>query len=579
VQHRDGGSSGPPSLFVDRDRLPPVRMGLPVGPVRERSKPMSSPNEFSEPSTGPEAVIAQLAHWLLGTTAQCVLGLVLGVLAARALRHRHLHWSWATAALAVVVLAPSVLGSATLTVAVAALSAIGRGRRWHREDIEAGKDLARLASHRRGPLEMLRASLRMAAIRRRQTGGETAWFRGNELIVGMDEGSRVVPIPFDGDGGGTHTLVVGATGSGKTITQTWIAVRAIGRGMGAIVVDPKGDRGMRDELRRAAQAAGRRFVEWTPDGGSVYNPYAGGSETEIADKALAGERFTEPHYLRQAQRYLGYAVRALRKSGAEVSLALIVENLDPGRLEILARGLPEADARLTHTYLDSLTARQQRDLAGVRDRLAILTESDVGPWLDPQTSGAEPCELLEAARERAVVYFNLESDSRPLLSQMLGAAIVQDLQTTVAALQRRPEPTLVVIDEFSALAAEQVVRLFGRARSAGFSLLLGTQELSDLRPPGRERLLEQVMGNLSVLIAHRQVVPGSTELIARVAGERGAWKISRHSDGRTTRIRTSEPVLDPNQVMSLTPGRAAVLVLGGSRSARIARIFAPGWTG
>ncbi len=44
--------------------------------------------------------------------------------------------------------------------------------------------------------------------------------------------------------------------------------------------------------------------------------------------------------------------------------------------------------------------------------------------------------------------------------------------------------TLVVIDEFSAVAAEQVVRLFGRARSAGISLVLGTQELSDLRRQG-----------------------------------------------------------------------------------------------
>ena len=110
---------------------------------------------------------------------------------------------------------------------------------------------------------------------------------------------------------------------------------------------------------------------------------------------------------------------------------------------------------------------------------------------------------------------------------MLGAAIVQDLQTTVAALQREPVPTLVVIDEFSALAAEQVVRLFGRARSAGFSLLLGTQELSDLRPPGARALLEQVLGNLSVLIAHRQVVPGSAELIASAGREAGRMAASR----------------------------------------------------
>jgi type IV secretory pathway TraG/TraD family ATPase VirD4 len=308
----------------------------------------------------------------------------------------------------------------------------------------------------------------------------------------------------------------------------------------------------------------------------VYNPYACGGETEIADKALAGERFTEPHYQRQAQRYLGHVVRALRENAVEVSLRAIVEHLDPDRLETLARTLPESHAAATHAYLDSLTTRQRSDLAGVRDRLAILTESDVGPWLDPQASDAEQFDLLDATRARAVVYFNLQSDSRPLLTQILGAAIVQDLQTTVASLQGRPVPTLVVIDEFSAVSAEHVVRLFGRARSAGLSLLLGTQELSDLRPPGRERLLEQVMGNLTVLIAHRQVVPASAELIASVAGSRGAWKVARHSDGRTTRTRTSEPILDPNDVRTLSPGWAAVIVLGGGGGVAIGRVLSPG---
>jgi type IV secretory pathway TraG/TraD family ATPase VirD4 len=266
-------------------------------------------------------------------------------------------------------------------------------------------------------------------------------------------------------------------------------------------------------------------------------------------------------------------VRALRLAGLEVSLQDIVHHLDPVRLECLARRLPEAEAHATHAYLDSLTARHQSDLAGVRDRLAIMAESDVGRWLDPHTVGAQGFDLLEAVRVRAVVYFNLESDSRPLLTQMLGAAIVQDLQTTVAALQGRPMPTLVVIDEFSTVATEQVVRLFRRARSAGFNLMLGTQELSDLRLPGREKLLEQVLGNLSVLIAHRQVVPDSVELIASLAGTRGAWKTTRHSDGKMTRTRTREGVLDSNEVMSLGQGWAAVIVLAGGGSVRTARIF------
>ena len=115
---------------------------------------------------------------------------------------------------------------------------------------------------------------------------------------------------------GTHTLVVGATGSGKTVTQTWIAAHAIERGMARRSWSTP--RAIAPCARRCAaprSAAAGASSNGLPRGPSVYNPYARGSETEIADKALAGERFTEPHYLRQAQRYLGHAVRALRGGG------------------------------------------------------------------------------------------------------------------------------------------------------------------------------------------------------------------------------------------------------------------------
>jgi hypothetical protein len=534
---------------------------------------MLSPNEAPEPGVDPLAPLEQFAHWLISTSVHLLLGVALGMILARLMRSRHLHWSWAALPLLPMFLLHPAFTGPLPTLGVAAFGAAKRGRRWHREDLESGGDLAAIAADRSKPLDVLGAVMRRAVLRRRAMLGGNGWFRGGELALGSDEDSRTVSVPFAGAAGGAHTLVVGATGSGKTVTQTWIAVRAIEHGMGAVVVDPKGDQEMRSEVRRAAGLTGRAFIEWSPGGCSVYNPYARGTETEIADKALAGERFTEPHYLRQAQRYLGHVVRALRAAGEEVSLAGIVRHMDPAELECLMRELPESDADGTHAYLDSLTARQRSDLAGVRDRLAILSESDVGPWLDPRTAGAERFELLEAVRARAVVYFNLESDSRPLLMQMLGAAIVQDLQTTVSALQGSPIPTLVVIDEFSAIAAEQVVRLFGRARSAGFSLLLGTQELSDLRLPGRERFLEQVLGNLSVLIAHRQVVPDSAELIARLAGSRGAWRTSRHSDGTTTRTRTREGVLQPDDIVSLGVGVAAVIVLSGGAGVRFARIF------
>ncbi len=531
------------------------------------------PSPIESPQTGmPHAApIAGLLDGLLAGGARLLIAIVLGMVAAHLLRRRGVHWGWPASTAVVTLLERHALGGVAVPVALSGLLAARRLRRWHRHDLDAGADLGARARARRSPGTTARALARRSGL---PTASAVARKPG-ELVLGTSPDGGAVTIPFGG-AAGRHTLIVGATGSGKTVTQTLMAVRAIERGLAAIVVDPKGDRAMRGALHEAAALAGREFLEWTPAGPTTYNPYAHGSETEIADRLLAGERFTEPHYLRQAQRYLGHAVRALRAAGGEVSLRGIVGQLDPACLEELLRELPEPQAEAGHAYLDSLTPRQLRDLAGVRDRLAILTESDVGRWLDPPDACTAGIDLLAAARSGSVVYFSLESDSRPLLAQMLGAAVVQDLQSTIAALQGRPAPSLVVIDEFSAVAAEHVVALFGRARSAGFSLLLGTQELSDLRLPGRERLLEQVLGNLSALIAHRQVVPHSAELIAGLGGVRGAWRVSFSSDGRTTRTRTSEPLLAPEELLRLEPGRCVVVPLGSGAGARVALIAPAG---
>ena len=355
----------------------------------------------SEPAVNPLAPLEEAVSWLLSASIHVVVGLLIGLAAARLMRRKHLHWTWGALSLGIVILVRPVLGDSALTLGVAALFCTLRSRRWHREDLDVGgADLARIAERRRGPLDSLRPLLGRISSRSEGHGADR-WVKDEQLILGRDEGGRWVSIPFAGRQRGTHALIVGATGSGKTVTQTWMAVRAIEQGMGAIVVDPKGDGAMRGAVREAAGVAGRRFIEWSPDGPSVYNPYARGSETEIADKVLAGERFTEPHYLRQAQRYLGHVVRSLRAAELEVSLRSVIDHLEPAQLERLVRGLPEGEAEATHTYLDSLTSRQQSDLAGVRDRMAILAESDVGcGWIRrwPAASGLTCCRPREPGR-------------------------------------------------------------------------------------------------------------------------------------------------------------------------------------
>jgi type IV secretory pathway TraG/TraD family ATPase VirD4 len=531
---------------------------------------------MSESSQGPSlepaaGVLVHLAAMIAVAVAVCLIVLLV-------MRVCGLHWSWAVPT----VLAVGPVWIADRFAAIAVAFATGlvtvTGAKWHAEDLRAGGDIAAHARRRRTPV----SALRSGRDRRRIRHGRVITESG--LVVGRDHRGRAVHIPVGG-GSGRHTLVLGATGSGKTVTQAWIAGRLITAGHAAVVVDPKGDRTLRDELHRAARRTRREFREWTPEGPDAYNPFAHGSDSELADKALAGETYTEPHYLRQAQRYLGHATRTLRAAGQPVTLASLTEVMSPRRLEAMGRRLDdEHQAQELHDYLDDLSPEQLRGLAGTRDRLAILAESDVAPWLQPHDAGGSGVDLLRSIQARDVVYFRLDADRRPLLAAMLAAAIVQDLLTVAAHQQHQPRPTLVLVDEFSAVSPDGIARLFGRGRSAGMSLLLGTQELADLHPPEHPNLADQLLGNLTTLIAHRQVVPDSAEQIAAIAGTRGAWVHTQRTDHRLngqgvngdtgTRTRGREFAIHPDEIKQLRTGWALVACPGRTQP-RITRMLHP----
>jgi hypothetical protein len=489
--------------------------------------------------------IVERALWALILSATALAGG--GVLLAWALRRAGFRWTWALPGLPVSLLLLSKVNDVLGPLGFLACGlAAALGAKWHWDDVHAGADHAEIAHARLGIFDALRDAFDR---HRRDIGfgfgegdggrADRDPVRGGWLEVGRDRRGRAAHIPAGSPAGspsGSHTLIVGATGSGKTVSQAWIACGLIEAWHGAVAIDPKGDPMLAEELRATAERCGAPFYEWSPEGPLAYNPYAHGSHSEIADKALAGERFTEPHYLRQAQRYIANAVRAMQAAEVPVDPASLARYLRPEQLEDtmrrqLAKQHPQL-AKELQAYLDSLGERGRRDLAGVRDRLAILAESDARDALVPR-EGQPALDLHEAVRAGAVVYFRLDADRRLLLSGQIARAVVIDLIGLVAELQHDPVATVVLIDEFSAIAADQVARLFGRARSAGVSLILATQELADLRAAdGSGALRDQVLGNVHALLAHRQNVPESAELLAQVAGTKPVWVTTQQTGGR-----------------------------------------------
>ncbi len=69
-------------------------------------------------------------------------------------------------------------------------------------------------------------------------------------------------------------------------------------------------------LAEAAAAAGRPIKVWTLDGGAHWNPLAHGNATELKDKLIGTERFTEPHYQRAAERYVQTVLQVLAEASS-----------------------------------------------------------------------------------------------------------------------------------------------------------------------------------------------------------------------------------------------------------------------
>jgi conjugal transfer pilus assembly protein TraD len=387
------------------------------------------------------------------------------------------------------------------------------------------------------------------------------------VALGVDQRGRQVVL--DDGQLSTHGLIVGASGAGKSTTLLRILTEQIAAGRPVIAIDLKGSREFAGRLAAAAAEAGRPFQLWTPDGPGLWNPLAHGNPTELKDKLIGTERFTEPHYKRAAERYVQLVLITLKASERPIDLESVTALMEPRRLAALARELPWTRAEQIQDYLGTLGPDQVSAVRGLGTRLALLGESQAGPYLAasrPETPGID---LRSALQGPEVVVFSLNSSRYGQLAAQLGTLAIQDLVSAAGhrlELPGRPPPATIGVDEFSALGSDHVLQLLARGREAGLSILLATQELADLEraAPG---FRDQVLGLTAVKIVHRQDVPSSASTIAQMAGTEQVWEythqlrssFARGGGSRGTRRQVERFLVHPNEIKRLGPGQAVVL--------------------
>jgi type IV secretory pathway TraG/TraD family ATPase VirD4 len=369
-----------------------------------------------------------------------------------------------------------------------------------------------------------------------------------------------------------HALILGATGAGKSTTLLAVLTEHVRSGRPVIAIDMKGSPAFADDLSDAAALAGRHLRVWTPDGPDCWNPLAYGNPTELKDKLIASERFTEPHYQRAAERYVQTVLQVLGHAHPQKppTLEEVARLMEPRRIAALLRHVPPQLADRVQDYVATLSPDQLSAIRGLGTRLALITESQAGPYLG-SVMGERAVDLRHALSGGDVVLFSLNSARYGELASQLGTLAIQDLVAATGHRLLDPgrgPPATVGIDEFSALGSDNVISLLARCRESGVSVLLATQELADLDRAARG-LRDQVLGSTAVKIVHRQDVPASARTVAQMAGTETVWEQSRHTTahpvfgdrdtGRGTLRQAERFVVHPDKISSLPPGEAVVI--------------------
>lgn len=489
---------------------------------------------------------------------------------------------------------PLMLGSALAleslalllaAVFIAAGGVVGAvlGRRWRLAALGAGGEMREFEQARAG-------AVRGFGRRRTESrAGRTYIASQGELIRERrwpaDE--PFVPMNADGDGrlprrAGRHLLIAGATGSGKTVSaRRWLLARILADGVGVLVTDPKGDRGLEADLRAAARLVARPFVLFDPRHPDTdrWNPLwsedTGAVVSRLVAPIAAGEGNAR-YYADLLQIHLGIVAEGLRAAGLwPANLPLLLEaaqlhSYDQLLALVRSGGRPDEElVRRMRDHRQSITAADgKRDLLGGTMRLRVIAGETWRRTLTPHP-GHGAVVLPAALEAGAVVLVRTWVDDLPEEAKGITALFLADAAAAALALPTGTE-WAALIDEFGGVlssgAGERALALMQRARSAGGQVALSTQSVIDFAAAtGNPALLDAMADNFSAGVFHRQASPESRDWLARLIGTREVWQLTdrtggggSYSEGSGSRRRVREFLIRPDEFRTLGTGEAVI---------------------
>lgn len=346
---------------------------------------------------------------------------------------------------------------------------------------------------------------------------------------------------------GTHGLILGATGSGKSETIKALVGNLLDLGWSGLLLDLKEDTapgGLRDWCVTYTNTHGTPYQELRlSDEQSPYwfNTLHGMGADEMRDAILGSQTFEAAYY------------EALNKEllGQLVNLMWWAHQADPNQFpypsmydmaKICGSGnLPTATKKMRAFVLDSIPGVTEDDFrvlanpdkakaeaaAGFGSRLGNIYESQAGRTVLRQN--AEGTRRLVDVTNGGLTYIGLDSQGKADLTAVISSAVLQRLSAYAAARTtgkvEKGAPRFVIIDEANWINRTIVQNLLSRARGAGIALFLCTQGPKDwIDEKGDD--WGTLTQNINVAIIMRQGEPDSATICAEYFGKKKRQRTS-----------------------------------------------------
>ena len=365
-----------------------------------------------------------------------------------------------------------------------------------------------------------------------------------------------------------HTGFVGTTRVGKTRGMELLIGQAILRGECVIVIDPKGDHALQENMKRICEKIGQpeRFVYFHPahpERSVAIDPMRNWNRrTELASRVAAlipSETGADP-FAAFGWKVLNDIVNGLVATGVSPNLAHLKQYIEGGADNLVLNTLRHhfidhvADwesrssgfvkkhkDRVLEAYIDfykqiAIHEAQSSDLDGListfehnRDHfqkmvaslipiLSMLTSDPLTDLLSPTAEiggKRQSTDMAKIINNNQVLYLGLDSLADGTVGSAIGSIMLADL-TAVAGDRYNYgidsiKPVNLFIDEAAEVINQPTIQLMNKGGGALFRVTLAMQTLADLPARlGDENKARQVMGNINNLICFR-VTDGDTQ--------------------------------------------------------------------